>query len=410
MAKYKREKSPFWWKRYPKDPTTGKPILPRASTGILWDAPTKAQRQRNEEDAELQYQNDLSNYRAGVRHPTAKVKAPTWMTYKAFIREYYIAHYTNQHRGKDNELCTLDRLVAEFGALPIEDITTDVVDRFRHKRLETVKVSTVLREGQILKVSLRRMAAALRKAGCAAPEPRDILSDLPKLRIEETETRWFSEDEFRRFIAAIDAHPFILGTPRLEGLALAKTAVETCLRMGSLLRLHWHNYRQTHLVPLNAKQEIRRSPVSPTTRPYYDMMPHLNDHLFGSHFRAAEKALQRGAFVTQRRQLQSAAAHMDRWFRAVCQLAGLPCGREQHGLTFHSFRHTGATWLLEGSATRRPQSAKTVMELGGWTNVKLFMKTYCHTDAKAVDAAAASIFPEGLPGLVLVKNGIAKAN
>jgi integrase len=403
MPLFVRSKSPYWWKRYPIDPLTGIPILPRASTRIPVDAPTKEQRAANKLAAEIQYHDDLNNHRLGIAG-VVKVKAPTWATYEAFIRQYYIAHHTNHHRGKSNELNTLDRLVRHFGKLPCEGVTTEVVDAYRHIRLETVKVSTVHREMQILMVSLRRMATLLKKAGCSAPDPKELLADLPKLRVAETETRWFSQDEFDAFIGAIAARGSILGTPRLEGLALAKTAVETCLRMGSLLRLRQHNYRGTHLVPLDAKQEIKRSPVSPTTRPYYDAMEKLNDHLFGSHFRAVEKAMRRGLLLTERRQLQSAAAHMDRWFREVCRLAELPCGREAHGLTFHSFRHTGATWLLEGAADRRPVSVKTVMELGGWHNVKLFMKTYCHTDAKSVDAAAASLFPNGLPGLpVLVE-------
>jgi Phage integrase family. len=340
---------------------------------------------------------DCIDIRRGIER--AGVKAPTYATYGAWIREYYLTHYTAHHRGSNSEHSTLNRLVQEFGALPITDITVARVDAYRERRLQRVKINTVNRDVQILQVSLRRMARALRDAGCAAPDPRDILINLSRRKPAETETRWFSEAEFAQFIATVDAHETIRGTSRAEGLALTIAAIETLLRRGSLLRFIWPHYRGTHLVPLNAKQEIRWSPVSANLRQYFEALPKQTDRIFASFDRVAARAKQRGLILSDKRRMQSANNIADKWFKRVCALAGLPCGRDVHGLTFHSFRHTGATWLLNGSETRRPVSVRTVMELGGWKNVKLFMRTYCHTDQRSVDAAVASLFPKGLPGL-----------
>jgi integrase len=396
MGLFTRPNSPYYWKRYDINPETGKPFRPRASTKIFVGGSTKAQRDKNQADAEHQYMQDCIDIRKGIERPTAA--APIYTTYGAWIRDYYLAHYTAHHRGKVNERSTLNRLVAEFGTLPIEAITTARVDAYRDRRAQDVTVNTINRDVQVLQVSLRRMAHALRDAGCAAPDPRDILTTLTRRKPLETETRWFSEDEFAKFVAAIDAHDTIGGTSRAEGLALATAAIETLLRRGSLLRLIWKNYRGTHLVPLNAKQEIRWSPVSANLAEYLDALPTNTDRIFASFDRVAARAKSRGLILSTERRMQAANNIADKWFKRVCELAGLPCGRAQHGLTFHSFRHTGATWQLNGSETRRPVSVRTVMELGGWKNVKLFMRTYCHTDQKSLDTAVANMFPNGLPG------------
>lgn len=400
MGIFTRPNSPYYWKRYDINPETGTPFRPRASTKIHVAGVTKLQRDQNKADAEHQYMQDCIEIRDGRSAAATPTRAPLYATYGAYIREYYLAHYTAHHRGADTETGVFNRLLREFGALPIEGITSRRVDAYRERRLKAgIKVSTVKREIQILRPSLRRMAQALRDAGGAAPDGRDILKDLPYRRPDETETRWFSEEEFATFIKTIDAHPRIAGIPRAEGLAMAVTAVQTLLRRGSLLRLTWKHYRVTYLVPLNAKQEIRRSPVTPQMREHLSALPQTTDRIFASFDRMATRAKQRGIILPEKRRRQAANNVTVRWFREVCRLAGLPAGRRHQGLTFHSFRHTGATWLLNGSETRLPVSPKTVMELGGWHDVELFMKTYCHTDQKRVDAAAASLFPTGVPGL-----------
>ena len=181
---------------------------------------------------------------------------------------------------------------------------------------------------------------------------------------------------------------------------MAHTAMETLLRLSSLLRLTWAHYRGTHLVPLNAKVTIEYSPVTPHMQQLFAALPTTTDRLFASFDRVAARAKRHGIIISEARRHAAAAGIADRWFAEVCRLAGLPCGREQHGLTFHSFRHSGATWLLNGSPTRPPVSVKTVMALGGWKNVRTFMKTYCHTDTKMVYEAASSLFPVVKPALV----------
>ncbi len=394
MGIFTRPNSPYYWKRYDTNPETGTPFRDRCSTKIFVGGSNKAQREQNKRDAEYQYMQDCLEIRQGILAPTRLV-APRYATYGIWIREYYLTHYTAHHRGADTERGILTRLVDEFGGLPLDAITTARVEAYRERRLKAgLKVSTLKRELQVLRPSLARMAQALRDGGSVTAEPRDLLRDLPHRRAEETETRWFSEEEFARFVATLNAHPAIFGIPRAEGLAMTYTALQTLLRRGSLLRLTWKHDRGNYLVPLNAKQEIRRSPITPHMRRLLNMLPKTTDRIFASFDRQVERGKAHGLILSAKHRREAANNCTVRWFRDVCELAGLPYGREQHGLTFHSFRHTGASWLVNGSETRPPVSVKTVMELGGWHDVKLFMKVYCHTDQKRVDAAAASLVPD----------------
>jgi integrase len=294
----------------------------------------------------------------------------------------------------------IDRCVREFGALILDEMTVRRVERYRDERLQQVKVTTVNRETYVLVACVRRWATVMRADGCTTPDPRDLLAGLTRRTPKDTETRWFSESEFARFIEALQGQAAILGIPRAEGLAMAYTAVETLLRLSSLLRLTWPMYRGTHLVPLNAKVKILESPVTPNMQQLFAALPTNTDRLFASFDRVAARAKRHGIILSDARRHAAAAGIADRWFAEVCRLAELPCGREHHGVTFHSFRHTGATWLLNGSATRPPVSVKTVMALGGWKNVRTFMNTYCHTDTQMVRAAASSLFPVVKPALV----------
>jgi integrase len=396
MALYTRTDSPYYWKRYEKDPRTG--IAPKSrSTRIHVDAPTKEQRAQNLRDAEYQYSQDVVHQRQGIILPTSKPRP--YVTFQRWIADFYRQEVTMHHRGAQKELPKLDRLVREFGPLTLEEFTVKRVNAYRRERQRTVKISTANRELFMLIAILKRWAETLRAEGCDAPAPDEILSGIVHPDEEETETRYFTHDEFARFIAAVNAHDVIQHTPRLEGLALASMAVETLLRLSSLLKLQWAHYRGTHFRPLDAKVEIKRSPISSNLRGYLHALPKTTDRIFASHHRAALRATRRGIFMSEEKRALAAAHHAQQWFYAVCRLAELPVGREQHGLTFHAFRHTGATWYLNGSATRRPRSVKTVMDMGGWKNIKTFIGTYCHTNEQEQDEAAESMFPTGLPGV-----------
>lgn len=57
----------------------------------------------------------------------------------------------------------------------------------------------------------------------------------------------------------------------------------------------------------------------------------------------------------------------------ACQVV---VGRENHGLTFHSLRHTGASRMLEAGV-----DVKTVMLIGGWKNLKVLERYLYPSDA-----------------------------
>ena len=77
----------------------------------------------------------------------------------------------------------------------------------------------------------------------------------------------------------------------------------------------------------------------------------------------------------------SALPEVDRRFSKVARRLGLP-----DGVTFHSLRHTHATWLLQGGADMR-----TVQERLGHARVGTTLEVYGHV-MPGRDQAAARAF------------------
>lgn len=386
MSIYKRV--PYWWKKYEIDPVTG--VAPRkpASTGIYVDGGSAAQTKQNRLDALAQYQADCVDLRRGVALPTSK-PAIRVKDYAAWWLKTYAVH----HKGYDTEVSTVNIIVADLGDLYLTDLTAPRIAEWRTEKTKTVKARTADRYIDVLRPMLGDATDYLDSNPISG---RNLMGKRKwkQLEWEDTESRFFSRDEFARFIAAIDDADDILDTPKNEGLALAYTAVTTLLRRGSLLRLTWPYLRASsvaypfpHFVPLDAKVTIKYSPVTAAASQYLDELPRDTPHkiIFASHYRNAD--------TDPKRRLGSAENHVTRWFNEVCSRAQLPHTRAQQGLTFHSFRHTGATWALEKSHG----DVKAVMELGGWKSAQLFLDTYCHTKAASVAAVAESLFPMVFP-------------
>lgn len=389
MSIYKRV--PFWWIKYEKDPVTG--IAPRKprSTGIYVDGGSTTQSAQNRRDALAQYQADCVDIRRGVVAPTTKPP----ITVRAYAAWWLKTHAIHQ-KGYESTASTVRIIVADLGDLFLADLTAPRIAEWRTEKTKTVKARTADRYIDVLRPMLGDATDYLDSNPISG---RDQMGKRKWKQLEwaDTESRFFSRDEFALFIAAIDAADEILGTSRDEGLALAYTAVTTLLRRGSLLRLTWPYLRESsvaypfpHFVPLDAKVTIKYSPVTAAARQYLDELPRDTPGkiIFASHYRNADH--------DPTRRLGSAENHVTRWFNEVCSRAKLPHTRAQQGLTFHSFRHTGATWALEKSHG----DVGAVMELGGWKSAQLFLDTYCHRKAPSVAAVAESLFPIVFPRAV----------
>ena len=413
MGIYKRQDSPYWWMKFDRDPLTG--VAPRtaASTKVFVDAPTKDLKAKNEADALIVFQQaciDLRDPRKQAALAAAKAAedGPTAITFEDFAR-WYIDNVVVHFKSPKPPTYAIEMFVAHFRdavgtSLPLGAITFELVTEWRTMRIGrrpktltpfqqdlqprmaatghgAVKAATANRETSILRPLLKSAVKKqhLKRDPLGAQDFGD--SGFQLLRENDSEdARAFTRDEFDRFVAAIDCADSINGTSRREGLALTYSAVETLLRRGSLLRLTWTYYRGDHFVPLDAKVKIKRARITPNMKQYLDLLPRTDEFggvIFPSHYRPG-----------QTHDIETAASHLSIWFRTVCERAEIPHGRAQQGVTFHSFRHTGATWLLQAG-----RSVKAVMKIGGWTNAQLFLNTYCHADEQECDAAVDGLFP-----------------
>lgn len=385
MGIYKR--APFWWKKYDIDPVTKRAPRKPCSTGIYVEGGNKAQTVQNKADALVQYQQDCIDIRRGIVAPETAKPA---IRFRDYAPIWWRMRGRQQRRGWHSEQSAVRALVdglvpsaTGLAARPMGDyllteLSASVIAAWRSERCTHVKASTANRGTVVLRVMLKHATDYLDVNPLAGSDKLGN-KNWEKLPTVDTEVRAFTRDEFDAFIAAIDSVDAIHGIPKLEGLALTYAAVETLLRRGSLLSLTWGLDRGTHLVPLNAKVKIRRSPVTTNLRHYLNQLPKDTAHIFASFYAHARPGTS---------PQQSAENVVNEWFWRVCARAKVPCRREHHGVTFHSFRHTGATWLLKAG-----KNPRAVMTLGGWANANVFLKTYCHTDDAEVDAAAESLFP-----------------
>lgn len=376
---------PYWWMKFEADPVTG--VIPRApmSTKIYVDGGSPVQSKQNRADAEHMFQKACIDIRAGVLAPSVKTKPP--ITVRDWAAKW-LATYAIAHKGYEHEASVVKIIVADLGDVCLHELTATRIAQWRAEKCKTVKKRTADRYIDVLRPMLSKAIDYIDENPISG---RDRMGNQKwtALDWDETTKRWFSREEFARFVEAVESQPMIVDTPRAEGLAFTYAAIETLLRRGSLLDLTWALYRPSspkyafrHFLPINAKVGINYSPVSSNLWAYLDQLPRKTprDRVFASHFRTDDPKRADG----------SADSHCSRWFAAVCALAHLPCGKiseTEQGLTFHSFRHSGASWLIaEG------RSVKEVMELGGWKSAQLFMDTYCHTTAADVAQMVEEMF------------------
>jgi integrase len=158
-----------------------------------------------------------------------------------------------------------------------------------------------------------------------------------------------------------------------EDKALILTALDTLLRLSSVIRLEWPQVKfpQRSILPLNAKVSTDAKPMSTRLYDALSAIRRPGGYVFESlHGGLGETAAKNRAI---------------RRFAELCDAAEITRGRARDGLTFHCLRHTGATRALQRGA-----SLRTVMKLGGWKNAQTVLR-YLHVADADVIAAAESI-------------------
>jgi integrase len=342
MGIYQRKDSPFYWMHIE---ASGQ----RTSTGIPVAGGSPAQ------DRELKRQA-LERYTVAQSKAVLASETPA----RAVVRfsdwaDWYDTHVITHHRSAVQERSMLGRLGQFFGRYTLDQIDATLVEEWKTTRARQVTRGTVNRELDELKAMVR---AAVPKHLAVYP-----LGDVRRLRVPESEPRVLSHEEEARLLE--------VGTP--EDRAFVIMALDTLLRLGSLIGLKWPQVKLDRrvILPLNAKVSTDAKPI---TGRLYEALTALDKtvpYVFGGFHVGAERT--------------SAKNRAIRRFAQLCALANVPHGRLVNGVTIHSLRHTGATRALQNGA-----SLRTVMKLGGWRDTKSVIR-YLHAADSDVIAAAESI-------------------
>lgn len=346
MGVYRRPDSKYWWMLLEGSDR-------RQSTGVPLSGGSPAQ------DRELRRQAE-DIYAAAktleAKRAAGLVATQTPISFSAFAR-WFETHVIAHHRGAEKERSILHQLGRYFGRFDaLAAITPAVTKEWMTWRSRQVAKSTVNRELDVLKQLL----------GAAVPDylPANPIAGFRRFRVIEHEPRVLTLDEEDRLLAIAD----------LDDRAFLLTAIDSLLRLSSVVHLKWAQVRleQRLIVPLNAKVSLDTAVMTDRMHAALSALTHDGPYVF--------------ARFHQRGVGPSAAKNKGiRRFLLLCQRAGIPYGRAANGVTFHCLRHTGATRALQHGA-----SVRTVMKLGGWKNERSVMR-YVHAVDVDVQHAAESI-------------------
>lgn len=340
MGVYQRPDSPFWWILLERPHTRQL----RESTGIPTDAGSPAQNKELRRQAQEVYATRMADL-ARVRF-----KLPTALTRRTFAahRLWYAEHVTPTKRGIPQERSMLRQLGAYFDPVDLHAIDRDRVREWRTWRRQRVSDATVTREEALLKHLLTTAVPTYLEA--------NPLVGLPTLRIPGTDTRILSPAEEQRLLKACRTR---------EDYALIVCALDTLLRLTNAKNL---SRKQDHGAYLfsDTKTSAIRIPISTRLRKALDALPMAGAAFFPSY-------------------APYAATPLRKMFLAACTRAHVATGRKTGGVSFHCLRHTGASRMLAAGA-----DVKTVMQIGGWKNLKV-LERYLHPTTAAAQRAVNSI-------------------
>jgi integrase len=327
MSLYKRNDSPRWWVKISHG---GRTI--QRSTGTE----DKAQAQEYHDKLKVSL---WEQQRLGVKPRRAwKEAVVRWLV------------ETSKKATHDGDIKKLRWLDAFLGALMLDEITLDVIDRVKSERLKTVSKSTV-----------NRYLAVVRSILLRARDEWEWIDKAPKVKL-------FREPPGReRSITVEQAEALLRELPAHQRDVVLFT-LATGLRQSNVLRLEWsHVNLESGHAWVDADQSKNRRPIA---------VP-LNLRALEVLRRQIGKHPAR-VFTYAGRPLDRANTHA--WQRAL-KRAGI------ENFRWHDLRHTWATWHRQsGTPTHELQ------RLGGW-RTSVMVERYAHLAPDHLAAAANRLDP-----------------
>lgn len=341
-------------------------------TDIRCDAPTPQGRKDNRAAVEALYHDRLAETR-----PSAQPDAPAVpsITFAEFVT-WYQEHVLPKHRGAERERVTLPRLVAEFGALTLADITPSRVTEWQTRRLAAPTL-----------IARRKRVAA--RAVSAGPVTVNRETDVLKAVMQAAVPKYFAVSPLfgmkrlatktprRTILSEADEAKLLAGMPA-DDAALMVLALDSLIRLHDVLDIkrEHHDGRKIWIddpkagggfhVPISARAKAYLAKIADDGSGYY--------------------------FSRRRAELKTDHARRNaikQMLQRACKRAGVKYGRARGGITFHwATRRTGATRMLS-----RGVQPGTVQKVGRWKTLDTVLTIYDEligTDAiKAVNAVGA---------------------
>lgn len=333
MGIYRRPDSPFWWLLLER--AKRKPI--REATKIPFDGGGVPELTKElKRQAQEAYATRMGELASGK----PKLIARTFEEHRLWYAEHVSAH----KRSGEHETSALVRLGRFFDTYDLTAIDHALVREWRTQRLTSAQPVTVNREEWTLRHVL---ATAIPKYLQHHP-----LKGLRSLRTQRKDVRIVTPDEEARILNS---------APNQEIYTLILCALDTLLRLSNVRNLTRAQDHGDYLFS-DTKVDIVRIPISARLRKALDARPKKGPFYFPS-------------FAGRWNH------HAEEMFIATCKKAKVKTGRAKGGVSFHCLRHTGASRMLAAGI-----DVKTVMEIGGWKNLKV-MERYLHpTEARKVEA------------------------
>lgn len=202
------------------------------------------------------------------------ISPPSQTVTLAQVLERFRDDVVPTHRSGVNETTSINAMLRDHRQLAhtrLDELTSTDVAKWRDKRLQQVKPSTVVREMTLVQSAIQHILDTEGKPGSV-----NVLKQVKRPRVDDRRERRLQPGEWQRLLDVIDNQR----TPMMR--PLLTLALETGMRRGELLAMQWQHVdidRCTVLLPRTKNGHARTVPLSPTAVQVLAELPRTGLHV-----------------------------------------------------------------------------------------------------------------------------------